>query len=551
MRRLTRASLLAPALLALLCVTASKTYGRQTDPSSFYRITAAHSGKCLDVSGGADATGNGVPVIQWDCHDGDNQKWRFVAVGNDYYQIIAKHSGKALDVYGGVISTGDGVPVQQRDSNSSPNQLWRLSRENNGLYAIIAQHSGKALEIGGGVGATGNGAPAQQWKDVGAANQRWAVTRLPGATRAVMTRFDPVTHGFQFGNTFTNDLSGGGTSDGLCGGMMYAAMDYYLAGRRVPGIDYRPAIGTTLQTYLYNRQTTQLLSNGDRYADMIAGAGPLADKKIYFERGLKEETLRDLRRQIDAGTPVVLALQNADNMFGHSVLAIGYDMGRYRGDPGEHAEDLGIYVYDPNHPRQTRILTPDVRAQRYVYRQAGGRDAGSSASDSDAIDPHAHWLTYFVDTRYRSTAAPTIPEPDLGGPDGLVRELRLTIRTGGDELVGGNDEVEAIVNIEGRAPQVFENLNHRMRWMSFYDQTISLPLASPARIADIRGLVLKKTVRSQAGVGADIWDLDGVDLYAYGGGEPPRCLLHLSGTPLLSFNAVVTVFSANIPPARC
>ncbi len=142
--------------------------------------------------------------------------------------------------------------------------------------------------------------------------------------------------------------------------MMYAAMDYFVAGGHMPGIDYRPAIGTTLQAYLYNRQTTMITNNLDRFADMIVGSAPGADKRTYFERGINEQTLRELRGQIDAGTPVVLALQNGDDPLGHAVLAIGYDMGRYLGDLGEHKEDLSIFVYDPNHPGETRILTPDV-----------------------------------------------------------------------------------------------------------------------------------------------------------------------------------------------
>ena len=37
------------------------------------KITAVHSGKCLDV---VSALGeNGANVQQWDCHGGTNQKW--------------------------------------------------------------------------------------------------------------------------------------------------------------------------------------------------------------------------------------------------------------------------------------------------------------------------------------------------------------------------------------------------------------------------------------------------------------------------------------------
>ena len=274
----------------------------------------------------------------------DNQKWQIVPVGDGYFKIIAKHSGKSLDVYGGTISTGNGVAVQQWDYNGAGNQQWKFVPVAGGYYQIIAKHSGKSLDVNGGVGATGNGPQVQQWDYVGAFNQQWRLTPVAEARRTAMTRFNPVTNGFRFANTFTNDLSGGGKSDGLCGGMMYAAMDYFTAGSRIPGIDYRPSIGTTLQTYIYNRQTTQILSNLDRFEDMILGSGPNADKRIYFERGIKEDTLRELRAKIDVGTPLVLALQNADDAYGHSVLAIGYDMGRYRGDLGQFQEDLSIYV---------------------------------------------------------------------------------------------------------------------------------------------------------------------------------------------------------------
>ena len=527
--------------LALLFAAAGNAFA-QIDSAVFYRITARHSGKCLAVAGGMGSLRNGDRVIQWSCIEAeDNQKWRIVPVGDGDYQILAKHSGKALDVFGGVVSTGNGVAVEQWDYNGGANQKWKLTPVGDGYYQIVAKHSGKSLETAGGVAATWAGPGTQQWDYVGNSNQQWRLTPVPGARSTVMTRFNPVTHGFKFYNTFTNDLSGGAKSDGLCGGMMYAAMDYFVVGGRVPGIDYRPAIGTTLQTYLYNRQTTQILSNLDRFGDMIAGAGPKADKRIYFERGIKEETLRELRGRIDAGTPVVLALQNADDALGHSVLAIGYDMGRYRGDLGEHKEDLSIYVYDPNHPLETRILTPNVATQRYVYREANGQQT----------DAHAKWLTYFVDTRYRSTAAPAIPEPNLGGSDGLVRELRLTIQTGGDELVANNDEVQFTVHIDGRPPQVFENLNHRMRWISNYGQTISLPLDGPVQVANIRSFDLTKTARLAA-KGADNWDLDAVTLDAYGGFAGCTRLFHLDGHPLRRFTESFTTFSANVhPPQIC
>lgn len=534
---LMKTRLLTPTLLALLFVAAGNVFG-QFDPAALYQIRAKHSDKCLAVSGGNSFRDNGVPVIQWDCIDTENnQKWQVLPVGFGWYKIIAKHSGRGLETSGGVGATGNRVAAQQWDYVGAPNQKWWLNPVGDGFYQIVAAHSRRSLDVNGDVnaGPIGNGAQVQQWDYWGGDNQKWKFIPVP-LSRAAMTRFDPVTHGFRFANTFKNDLGGGARSDGLCGGMMYAALDFFVGGRRIPGIDYRPAIGTSLQTYLYNRQTTQITSNLDRFADMILSVGPLADKKGYFERGIKEETLREIRTQIDAGTPVVLALQNADDALGHSVLAIGYDMGRYRGDLGEHKEDVSIFVYDPNHPGETRILTPNATALRYVYREA----------NLQTVDPHAQWLTYFVDTRYRSTAAPTIFEPDLSGSDALVRELRLTIRTGGDELVGGNDEIQATVKFDGREAQIFGNLNNRMRWISFYEQTISLPLAAPARLADIRSIDIVKTSRPGL-FGVDLWDLDMVDVKAFGGGAEPRPLFFRQGTPIMRFTEHFNTFSAEFP----
>jgi len=354
---------------------------------------------------------------------------------------------------------------------------------------------------------------------------------------ASMTRFNPLVHGFLFVNSFTNDGSGGATTGGLCGGMMYAAMDYFLAGRRIPAVDYLPAVGSPLQSYIFGRQNIQLTSNLGQLVDMAAGAVLPVNETPYFERGLGGDTLRGIRGQIDAGTPAILLLQNPDDIYGHSVLVLGYDMGRYRGDLGEHREDLRFFVYDPNHPREIRILKPDFATQRYVYEPL----------PRQAEDPHAHWLTFVLDTQYRPVEAPSISDPDRGGPDGLVRELHLILRTGGDELVASNDDVSATVHIEGRPPQVFENLNNHMRWLPFYDQTIPLLLSTPAQAADIRRVVVTKTARLTALGVADLWDLDKLEIQVLDGGPVvPRQIFLGEGTPLLRFTEHETTFTAEI-----
>jgi hypothetical protein len=192
-RRLMRTTLLSPILLMLLVATADTAFGN-IDPSALYHIIAKHSGKCLDVSGGATALANGVRVIQWDCHDEDNQAWTFTPVEGGYYKIIAKHSGKSLDVFGGITSRGNGAVVEQWDYNGAANQMWILIPLGGDYYQICAKHSGKSLDINGGPRATGNGAGAQQWTYWGGDNQMFKLTAVGRGAACDVT--DPLTSNF-------------------------------------------------------------------------------------------------------------------------------------------------------------------------------------------------------------------------------------------------------------------------------------------------------------------------------------------------------------------
>jgi hypothetical protein len=157
-----KTSFLTPILLALLFVTAGNAFGEGPNPNLLYQIIAKHSGRCLDVVGGS--VSNGVGVVQWDCHGGENQQWLFSRDPiTGYYKITARHSGKVLDVFGGIFSQGEGVDVQQRDFNGADNQMWSVTPSvtpgDVDCYVISAKHSGKSLSIE----ASWNGAPARQF----------------------------------------------------------------------------------------------------------------------------------------------------------------------------------------------------------------------------------------------------------------------------------------------------------------------------------------------------------------------------------------------------
>ncbi|MGW0536568.1 RICIN domain-containing protein [Streptomyces sp. NPDC003032] len=137
------------------------------------RLVAKHSGKVLDVAGGAATNGNGARIHQWEWKGGDNQKWSINAAGDGYYYLVAKHSTRVLDVSGGPDETRNGARVHQWSWVNGDNQKWRIEPVGDGYHRLVAKHSGKVLDVDGGAAKNDNGAIVQQWDWVGWDNQMW------------------------------------------------------------------------------------------------------------------------------------------------------------------------------------------------------------------------------------------------------------------------------------------------------------------------------------------------------------------------------------------
>jgi hypothetical protein len=167
-----------------------------------------------------------------------------------------------------------------------------------------------------------------------------------------------VSHGFKFANTFTFDvrltpgLRLGQVEPGLCGGMAYAALDYYHAGIPIPTRAEPPPQGSPLSRYLVARQVASngvgLLLNVTRWT--------LRDETALQARMLAQE-LPTLRSRLQRNQPTVLVLIRAwelahitDN---HQVVAYGYDE-----DPATGS--LVILVYDPNRPGEPIRLSLEL-----------------------------------------------------------------------------------------------------------------------------------------------------------------------------------------------
>lgn len=85
------------------------------DKGEGYLMKDQNGGLCFDVKGGA--TGNGTPVLLWNCHGGKNQLWTVNPLGAGY-QIKSVSAGKCLDVRG---------PVK---TDFNPMQIWDCGNEN-------------------------------------------------------------------------------------------------------------------------------------------------------------------------------------------------------------------------------------------------------------------------------------------------------------------------------------------------------------------------------------------------------------------------------------
>jgi aspartate 1-decarboxylase len=104
-----------------VCCISNYGYCGSVRFSGYYRITAKHSGKCLDVNGASSESG--ATIIQYSCHGKDNQLFTLVPKGDGYYSIVAKNSGKCLDVNG---ASQDTAYVIQYSCHGKDNQLWRI-----------------------------------------------------------------------------------------------------------------------------------------------------------------------------------------------------------------------------------------------------------------------------------------------------------------------------------------------------------------------------------------------------------------------------------------
>jgi hypothetical protein len=326
------------------------------------------------------------------------------------------------------------------------------------------------------------------------------------------TAFVPDADGLKFWNPFKNILIPGLdiTTGGLCGGMVYTALDYYWANKAVPLQDYPPTLGTSLRTHLRSRQETSIWNNVDKWAEL--GFNPFGARNDEFWQWglLSQGRVAELLAEIDAGHPVPLGLQSCSECEpgNHQVLAIGYDTGSYssvwKGYP-----NLKISVYDPNYPGETLTLRTNTSTRRWYYTER----------------PERKWLTYLVDRNYSKATPPS----HKSVTNGLV--FRIT--TGGDDLRGGNDNLNIVVRLADGRSFRFDNANRSQRWINDSTEWVAVQLPSDVDPSSAETVTLETTF--SGGLSGDNWNVDRLRVYDIDASQRGDERLDRSGDPLVRF----------------
>jgi hypothetical protein len=194
-------------------------------------------------------------------------------------------------------------------------------------------------------------------------------TRVPG--------FLPSTNGFHFDNDFpsqpalTIDLGAvkvpiGNAANGLCGGMVFAACDYFAARRLPPPDTCPPTAGTPLFNYLVRRilDSYHLPVGPAIYYALMNPALPDGDRQkgpvTIHGRAWRMITKQwpAIRADLDAGRLCPLGIVKVKSFNparlgqNHQVLAYGYDLNGTR---------LELKLYDPNSADNDAVtLTLDI-----------------------------------------------------------------------------------------------------------------------------------------------------------------------------------------------
>ena len=119
-----------------------------------------------------------------------------------------------------------------------------------------------------------------------------------------------------------------------------------------------------------------------------------------------------------------------------------------------------------------------------------------------------------MDRKYEPHQPPAIPNASYPR-DNLAYELILQFSTGADDLRGGSDNIDLVVNLTDGTQQTYPNINLGSRWLVNNDESAEVILQRPVPMTTLHNLVISATFGG--GSGGDNWNMDQLVVFALGG----------------------------------
>lgn len=120
--------------------------------------------------------------------------------------------------------------------------------------------------------------------------------------------------------------------------------------------------------------------------------------------------------------------------------------------------------------------------------------------------------------------------------DPFIEQLQVTIRTGGDDLRGGNDNAIAVIGLNNTATGTLEPdpiLNRRGRWADNSVHTVIIEgFPENTRLSNLTSFTIKTSF--SGGIAGDNWNMDSIIVRAVTS-SGLQTIINRSGTPLVRF----------------
>ena len=240
-----------------------------------YVLVNRNSSKVLEV---ADSnTANGADLIQGDYSGNSHQQWNFEPLdpsnGQDfsYFKMTAAHSGKAPDVVD--FGLGNGVKVAQWEYLNGSNQHWYLDYAGDGWFYVCSRWSAKCLEVD--AASTSAGATIQQWQNEGQEHQQWRLLPMgapiefdaPDAPSGLSAYANPQSVYLRWNGSRANDVAGYTVLRATS-----ANGSYETIARDVTATDYVDNSVLVDKTYYYKVRAEDQSLNRSAYSNQASAA---------------------------------------------------------------------------------------------------------------------------------------------------------------------------------------------------------------------------------------------------------------------------------------